>query len=128
MQNEELDQEFVEAQRQKLLERRERLQQMRSETQDIEQERSQEEQDAPFDSGEQSQYLFEREMDATLGQTFYKELQDVDRALEKIEEGTYGLDDSSGEPIPRGRLEAIPEAIYTVENQQRREKERRPPL
>ena len=34
----------------------------------------------------------------------------------------------SGEPIPRGRLEAAPEATRTVNEQQRFEKERRPPL
>jgi DnaK suppressor protein len=34
--------------------------------------------------------------------------------LQKIEDGTYGLSDTSGEPIPRERLEAMPEAIHTV--------------
>jgi DnaK suppressor protein len=34
-----------------------------------------------------------------------------ERALAKIEEGTYGLSDISRLPIPRARLEAIPEAI-----------------
>jgi DnaK suppressor protein len=63
---------------------------------------------------------------ATLTQQFSQELEDVNRALEKIEEGTYGLSDLSGEPILRGRLEAIPEAFYTIEEQQRREGERRP--
>jgi DnaK suppressor protein len=51
------------------------------------------------DSGDESQYLFEREVDATLTQQFGQELEDVNRALEKIEEGTYGLSDLSGEPI-----------------------------
>jgi RNA polymerase-binding transcription factor DksA len=55
-------------------------------------------------------------------------LGEVDRALQKIEEGTYGLSDDSGESIPRGRLEAVPEAIRTVEEQQRFEQERRPPI
>ena len=41
-------------------------------------------------------------------------LERVDRALKKIEEGTYGLSDISGQPIPRERLEAIPEALYTL--------------
>jgi RNA polymerase-binding transcription factor len=40
-------------------------------------------------------------------------LERVDRALKKIENGTYGLSDKSGEPIPRERLEAVPESIYT---------------
>lgn len=39
----------------------------------------------------------------------------VDRALEKIEEGTYGVSDGNGEAIPRERLEAVPESCYTVE-------------
>ena len=52
----------------------------------------------------------------------------VNRALQKVEDGTYGLSDISGEPIPRGRLEAVPEAIRTVEEQQRFEQERRPPV
>lgn len=39
----------------------------------------------------------------------------IERALKKIEEGTYGLSDVSGKPIPRERLEAVPEAIYTAD-------------
>jgi DnaK suppressor protein len=43
----------------------------------------------------------------------------VNRALEKIAEGTYGLSDVSGKPIPRLRLEALPEAICTLDEEQR---------
>src|SRR3712207_6898461 len=50
---------------------------------------------------------------------FRSRLRYVERALQKIEEGTYGLSDDSGQPIPRGRLEAVPEAIRTVEEQER---------
>jgi len=39
--------------------------------------------------------------------------------LEKIEEGTYGLSDVSGKPIPRQRLEAVPAAICTLDEEQR---------
>ncbi|HEY1996972.1 TraR/DksA family transcriptional regulator [Paraburkholderia sp.] len=46
---------------------------------------------------------------------------DIQRALQKIDEGTYGLSDESAAPIPKARLEAMPEAIYTVEEQGRRE-------
>ena len=49
-------------------------------------------------------------------------LREVDRALEKIEEGTYGICDISGEEIPRKRLEAIPYATMTVTAQERHEK------
>lgn len=39
----------------------------------------------------------------------------VDRALEKIQEHTYGLSDGNGEPIGRAHLEAVPEAVFTVD-------------
>lgn len=51
-------------------------------------------------------------------------LQSVDRALKKIEDGTYGLSDASGEPIPRDRLEAVPEAVYTLREEELRERGR----
>lgn len=38
----------------------------------------------------------------------------IERALQKIEQGTYGLSDMSGNPIPKARLKAIPEAIVTT--------------
>jgi DnaK suppressor protein len=46
----------------------------------------------------------------------------VKRALEKIEQGTYGLSDLSHQPISRERLEAIPESIYTLAEEKAREK------
>ena len=129
MANNELDKEFVEKQR-------ERLEELRAELTGVvrgleEDQRSQAEDEEDFtvhDSGDMSQSLFDREMDATLEQTIESRLQYVERALQKVEEGTYGICDDTGKPIPRGRLEAMPEAIYTIEAQQRRERERRPPL
>ncbi len=123
-----LDEKFIEQQKGRLLDRKAELERMQRDAQEVSRERSQEYQDTQADSGDESQYLFEREVDATLGQQFGQELKDVNRALEKIEEGTYGLSDRSGEPIAKGRLEAIPEALYTIEEQQRREGERRPPV
>ena len=49
-------------------------------------------------------------------------LRQIDRALEKIEEGTYGVCDLSGEEIPMKRLEAIPYASMTVKAQEKFEK------
>jgi RNA polymerase-binding transcription factor DksA len=48
-------------------------------------------------------------------------LGDIERALQKIDEGTYGLSDESGEPIPQARLEAFPDALYTEREQEERE-------
>jgi len=129
MESNKLDKEFVEKQRERLEELRAELVRMVEGLEEDQQFRAEEEEDfTEHDSGDMSQSLFTREIDATVEQTMEKRLQSVDRALQKIEEGTYGICDDTGELIPRGRLEAMPEAIYTVEAQQRRERERRPPL
>jgi DnaK suppressor protein len=39
----------------------------------------------------------------------------VNRALAKLDDGTYGLSDISGRPIPRERLIATPEATALVQ-------------
>lgn len=49
-------------------------------------------------------------------------LKQVNRALEKIEESTYGCCDITGKEIPRKRLEAVPYAVMTVEAQEKLEK------
>jgi DnaK suppressor protein len=46
----------------------------------------------------------------------------VERALEKIDAGTYGFSEVSGKPIPTERLEAIPEAVNTTAEQEASEK------
>jgi DnaK suppressor protein len=131
--NSELDREFVrefvEKQRERLQELRVELLRMVEGLEEDQRFRAEEEEDfTEHDSGDMSQSLFTREMDATVEQTLEKRLQYVERALQKIEEGTYGICDDTGEPIPKERLEAVPEAIYTLEAQQRRERERRPPV
>jgi len=122
------DQEFVETQRERLLGLRDELVRIREGVADDERDLGEAEGDTQLDSGDLSQDMFTREMDASIGEQVRRRLGEIDRALRKIEEGTYGLSDDSGEPIPRGRLEAIPEAIRTVEEQQRFEQERRPPV
>lgn len=49
-------------------------------------------------------------------------LRQIERALEKIAEGTYGICDLSGEEIPLARLEALPYAAMTVKSQEKLEK------
>ena len=125
----ELDQEFIDKQKQRLEEEKARLERMDRGLEEDQRDRAVQEGDmTENDSGDMSQSLFTREMDATIEQQVEQRLGAVERALQKIEEGTYGLSDESGEPIPRGRLEAAPEAVRTVEEQQRFEKQRRPPL
>jgi DnaK suppressor protein len=52
----------------------------------------------------------------------FEMLRQIDRALEKINEGTYGVCDISGEDIPMKRLDAIPYAAMTVKAQELLEK------
>ena len=119
MANAELDQEFIQKQKERLEELRVELRGIAQGMEEDMQDRANDEGDfTEHDSGDMSQSMFTREMDATVGQAMEGRLSMVDRALEKIQEGTYGLSDVSGEPIVRGRLEAVPEAIFKVDEQQ----------
>ena len=120
MANTELDQEFIAQQKERLQDLKAELERVRDGVQEDEKFRAEEEGDlTQHDSGDMSQSLFTREVDATVERQVERRLEHVERALRKIEEGTYGLSDDSGEPIPKGRLEAMPEATRTVEEQQR---------
>jgi DnaK suppressor protein len=124
-----LDQEFVESQRQRLVDLRDELSRVRDGLDEDQEELEGGGDDfTETDSGDMSQSIFDREMDASVGEQIDRRLGEVERALQKIEDGTYGVCDDTGETIPRGRLEADPEAIRTVEAQQRFERERRPPV
>jgi RNA polymerase-binding transcription factor DksA len=63
--------------------------------------------------------LFENERDEGLALRLREELDAVERAEKRLAEGKYGLSIESGEPIPDDRLEAIPWAERTVEEQAR---------
>jgi len=60
---------------------------------------------------------FEREKEMAINANLDYLLQKVDRALEKIEAGTYGLCDRCGGKIGRERLEALPHAVFCIECQ-----------
>jgi DnaK suppressor protein len=118
--NNELDQEFIARQKQRLQDLKAELERVRDGLQEDERYRAEEEEDfTQHDSGDMSQSLFTREVDATVERQVERRLEYVERALQKIEEGTYGICEDTGERIPTGRLEAVPEAIRTVEAQQR---------
>ncbi|WP_085524056.1 hypothetical protein [Tuberibacillus sp. Marseille-P3662] len=71
-------------------------------------------------SGELSQYdnhpadsgtaLYERQKDMVLRNMEKEELNNINTALNKFVNGTYGLDEETGQPIPLERLEALPTA------------------
>ncbi len=121
-----LDEQFLEQQRGRLEGIREELVRIQRGMEEDAKDRSQEEQDTQLDRGDMSQDIFAREMDATVEGQTGRRLEDVDRALEKIADGSYGVCDDTGQEIPKGRLEAMPEAIRTVEAQEKFERERRP--
>jgi DnaK suppressor protein len=54
-----------------------------------------------------------------------KLIQKIDEALGRIEDGTYGYCEESGEPIGLRRLEARPIAMLSLEAQERHEKRER---
>jgi RNA polymerase-binding protein DksA len=65
---------------------------------------------------------YEQEFTLGLIESERKVLQDIDRALAKIAEGTYGLCEGTGRPIGRARLEAKPEARYCIDYARQMEK------
>src|SRR3954465_8495283 len=63
--------------------------------------------------------LFENERDAGLAARLRDELAAIERAEKRLEEGTYGRSIESGDAIPDERLEIVPWAERTVDEQAR---------
>ena len=59
--------------------------------------------------------LFEREKDVAILEQFENELAEIEAALQRLDEGTYGIDEVTGEPIAPERLEARPSARTNVD-------------
>jgi DnaK suppressor protein len=67
--------------------------------------------------------LFDAELDEGLSDDLRAELAAVERAEQRLAAGAYGLSIESGEAIPAERLEALPTAERTVEEQERYDRE-----
>jgi DnaK suppressor protein len=52
--------------------------------------------------------------DIGVGASFEERLDRVERALEKLDEGTYGTCDACGRSIPAPRLQAMPDSVLCV--------------
>lgn len=63
--------------------------------------------------------LYQDELDEGRAEDLRRELEAVERAEERLAAGTYGLSVESGQPIPDARLEAIPTAERTAEEEAR---------
>jgi RNA polymerase-binding transcription factor DksA len=59
---------------------------------------------------------FEREKDFSLLEQLEAEIGDLDAALRKIDEGTYGICEVCGKEIEPGRLEAVPGTRTCIEH------------
>jgi DnaK suppressor protein len=71
---------------------------------------------------DQASDLYDNELDEGLSDDLRVELTAVERAEQRVAAGTYGLSIESGEPIPDERLEAVPTAERTGEEQVRFER------
>ncbi|HZU74485.1 MAG TPA: TraR/DksA C4-type zinc finger protein [Acidimicrobiales bacterium] len=69
---------------------------------------------------------FDRERDLSILEQIEAELSDVEHALERLENGTYGLCEACGRPINDARLEALPASRFCVDDQAAAERETRP--
>lgn len=72
--------------------------------------------DVQFDeeSGEGDTLAVERERDLALSAQARAAIEQIDRAIEKIHDGSYGKCDSCGTAIPKERLRALPYAALCV--------------
>ena len=71
--------------------------------------------DSPTDSSDEGLTLTEEAEDEAVAEQLRERLGAIDRALARVEAGTYGRSVLSGQPIPDERLEADPAAELTVE-------------
>ena len=72
-----------------------------------------------FDPANLGSELYQDELDEGLGDDLREQLAAVERAEARLAAGTYGRSIESGKPIPDERLEAIPTAERTVEEEAR---------
>jgi RNA polymerase-binding transcription factor DksA len=113
------DKKFLDEQREMLLEERAKYQRsavlLKAEADALVLER--EPGDVQFDeeSGEGDTLAVERDFDLALSAQARQQVEEIDAALARIDDGTYGLCRVSGKPIPKERLQAIPWATERVE-------------
>jgi len=69
---------------------------------------------------------FEREKDLSILEQVDAELADVEHALHRLDDGSYGTCEVDGKPIPEERLEAQPATRFCLEHQSEAEHETRP--
>jgi RNA polymerase-binding transcription factor DksA len=71
--------------------------------------------DLQSDAGGQGSETFEREKDIAILEQLEHDLAEIEAALQRLDDGTYGIDENTGQPIARERLEALPTARTNVD-------------
>jgi DnaK suppressor protein len=73
----------------------------------------------PFEAADVGEDMLNEELGIDQAVDLHAELEAIERAERRLDDGTYGISIDSGEPIPDARLEAIPWAERTAEEQAR---------
>jgi DnaK suppressor protein len=116
-----LDQTFLARQKRRLTDLRQKMLQVRRGEEGAEASANAETRDQAREYEDDAQRLAALELSGNLEAAGDDRLSNIERALQKIADGTYGLSDAGGAPIPIERLEAVPEALYTLAEQQSRD-------
>jgi RNA polymerase-binding transcription factor DksA len=66
---------------------------------------------------DQASETFEREKDFAILEQLENDLAEIEAALQRLDEGSYGVDEVTGDPIAAERLEAYPVARTNVDTQ-----------
>ena len=119
-----LDPAFLGRQKRRLTELRQQILQVRRGEESEQASVNAESSDQARESEDDAQRLASLELEDNLSAADDDRLSSIERALQKIDDGTYGLSDASGTPIPIERLEASPEALYTLAEQKSRDARR----
>ncbi len=107
-----------EALKERLLEERDRLSRGIAELDaDLSESLEESSEESPYDQhmAETAAVTLDREVDLTLEENARAALAQIDRALSKLENGSYGRCDKCGKPISEARLESVPSATLCVD-------------
>jgi len=66
------------------------------------------------DSVDEAEASFEVDFDLTMKENMVRQIKEVDEALERIKEGTFGVCENCGEDIPQDRLKVRPNARFCI--------------
>jgi RNA polymerase-binding protein DksA len=74
------------------------------------------------DQADAGSKTFEREQEQSIAANRLDLMTQIERAVERIDNGTYGFCERCGKPIPKARLKAFPAATLDVACKQREER------